>query len=113
MMRARAALYRHLQALFEMELRDLYRLSDFISYQPQPAEEHTERKRRWAYGKLKEIVEGRFGDFEILLASPNEVPPLGRVTLRYRNSQILTGALDSVTFAKIGAAVKHHQLEKV
>lgn len=111
-MRARAALFRQLQAFFETELRGLYKISDFVPHEPQPAEERTERGRRFAYGKLKEIVEGRFGPFEVLIASPLEVPPLGRVTLRHPDLQI-SGPLDPATFAKMGAAVKHQQQERV
>lgn len=112
-MRARAALFRHLQVMFETHLRGVFRFDDFEPYVAQDAQPETKGKRRWAYGKTKEIVEGRVGDFEILIASPLEVPPLGRVSLRIFDGPVLvTGPMDVTTFDLVGKAIMLHQQEE-
>lgn len=110
-MRTRAGLFRLLQQFFEEHLRGVYAISDVAwnvaeDAVPQPG------RRRWAEGKLRDIVAGRFGDFEVHLASSQEVPPLGRVTFRYRGELLVAGVPDMVTFRAAGEAIKHHhQLE--
>jgi hypothetical protein len=112
MTRARAALFRHLQIFFETHLRGIHRYDEFAPYVAQDAEPEP-GKRRWAHGKLKEIVEGRFGDYEILLASPLEVPPLGRVSLRAVDGGFnISGPIDSATFDRMGEAIRFHHRQR-
>lgn len=113
-MRARVSLFRHLQIFFETHLRGVYRFDQFVPYPAHDATPMETGKRRWEFGKTKEIVEGRIGDFEVLLASPLEVPPLGRVALRKINGQtMVTGPLDPATFERMGEALKLHRKEMI
>ena len=110
-MRARAALFRQLREFFETQTTGIFNTGDVAYYVARPAEERTERGRRFAFGKEREIVEGKFGDYEIMIGSSLEFPPLGRVTLRWPEGEV-DGPMDIVTFERAGAAVRARGLNQ-
>jgi hypothetical protein len=107
-MRARSALFHHLQSFFETHLRGVFKYDDILPHVPEEVE-NTPGRRRNAYGRVKEIVQADFGRFQIMLASPHEAPPLGRVELRFDGKNFVSGPIDSDTFSRAGEAVKQIQ----
>jgi len=109
--RARAALFRQVREFLETQAVGLYGVGDVDYFVARPAEDKREGGRRFAYGKEREIVEGKFGEFEIVLESPNEAPPLGRVTLRWPGGEV-NGPIDRTTFERAGAAIRSRVINK-
>jgi hypothetical protein len=107
-MRARAALFRHLRAFFETQTIGMFRVNDCRIHVAEPAEKNTERRRRYAFGREKEIVEVDFGDYNMKVESPLECPPLGRVVLRWPGGEVV-GVIDQTTFDRAGEAVRSRQ----
>lgn len=114
-MRARTALFTHVRAFFDAHLLGLYRYDDCLVRPAQPVEEVPGR-RRFAEGKEREIVHVNFGDFDLVVLSPVEAPPLGRVELGVRTSEgvrnLVSGPIDTTTFALAASAIKTHQPEE-
>jgi hypothetical protein len=111
--RARAALFHHLQAFFETELRGLFRYDDVTPHVARPVEK-VPGKRRQAFGKVREIVDAGFGGYTVTLESSHEAPPLGRVTLKARGAEIASGPIDRSTFELLGSKIREreHQQER-
>lgn len=116
-MRARAALFHHLQEFFEKDLRGVFRYGDLTAHVARPVEKKP-KERRQAFGKVREIVEGSFGRYRISIESPHEAPPLGLVIFRAEDDATIeiSGPIDRTTFAQIGEKVReleHKQEESV
>ena len=110
-MRARAALFRQVREFLETQAVGLYGVRDVAYFVARPAEDKREGGRRFAFGREREIVEGKFGEFEIVLESPNEVPPLGRLTLRWPGGEV-DGPIDRMTFERAGAAIRGRAINR-
>lgn len=106
-MRARAALYRHLQTFFETQTRGIFSYDDAMPFPAQKADQ-VDGKRRFAFGKIKEIVEVRFGEYEMIIASPNEAPPLGKIKLRYPGGEVF-GPMDCQTWNRAGEIIRQQR----
>lgn len=104
-MNARAALYRHVREFIETQLVGLVTAVDLSHIPARPAAPKREGGRKFAFGKEQEIVEVRFGDYDLVVESPLEAPPLGRVTLRWPEGE-LAGPIDRTTFERAGAKVR-------
>lgn len=108
-MRARAALFRQIQAFFETQLLGLFRYGD-VSFRPAEEAPRIIGKRRYAYGKEKEIVHANFGVYDLKLLSPTEAPPLGRIEFgRTNGSQVeslVTGPIDPETFKRAASVIR-------
>lgn len=105
MISARRHLLGFARELFERELCGLYLWDDVRHHEPERAE-LLAHGRRNPLGKYRECVVMSFGDFRLEVASSEEAPPLGRVRL-YDNSDLRAeGPLDTMTWARIGRAIK-------
>lgn len=108
-MRARAALFRHVQTFFETQLLGLFRYGDVMFRPAEPAEKIT-GKRRYAYGREREIVHAHFGVYSLAILSPVEAPPLGRVEFgRCDGDQVeslVTGPIDPETFKRAASVIR-------
>lgn len=109
-MNGRAGLFRQLQQFFETELCGVYRW-DGVAHFPAEKTNRVEGERPNAFGKLKEIVAVRFGDYDLTVFSPNEDPPLGWAMLNYPNGAV-EGPLDQTTWARIGAFIRSQTQRK-
>lgn len=106
---ARQALFTHIRAFFEQHLRGIYSYDDCVV---RPAEEAPKvpGKRRFEYGRTREIVHVGFGDYDLVVLSPVEAPPLGRVELGRREPEgvvnLVTGPIDTTTFESAARIIK-------
>ena len=105
MISARRHLLGYARQLFEKELCGLYSWDDVRHHEPEKAET-VQHGRRNPLGKYRECVVMSFGDFRLEVASSEECPPLGRVRLYEDDNLRAEGSLDTVTWTKIGCAVK-------
>ena len=96
---------RLMQGLFERHLRGLYEWGKVDIHIPEEVEK-LPGQRRNAFGKFKEVVSIRLGIFDLTLESPNEAPPLGRITLDGPEGSIVEQSLDEIALDRIGAAIK-------
>lgn len=108
-MRARAALFRHVQVFFETQLLGLFRYGDVI-FRPADKAEKIKGKRLYAYGKEREIVVAQFGVYSLAILSPVEAPPLGRVEFGRSEGDgvesLVTGPIDPETFKRVASVIK-------
>lgn len=105
-MNGRLVLFRGLQVFFETELCGLYRWDQVAHYVPEHSEPEP-GKRKNIYGKYKEIVVVRFGDYDLSVFSPNQDPPLGWIMLNHHHGDtLIEGPLDAVTWSKVGEFIK-------
>lgn len=108
-MRARQALFGHIRGFFNDHLLGLYRFDDCLVRPAQPAEREN-GARRFAYGKDREIVHVGFGDYDLVVLSPVEAPPLGRVEFGMRDGEsvvnLVSGPIDPTTFERAGRVIK-------
>lgn len=78
---------------------------------PVPLAEIPQGKTRNPTGKYCEIVHVRFGVFDLEIASPEQTPPLGRVTLKSPDG-IVEGPPDPETWKKIAAQIaRNHEVK--
>lgn len=56
--------------------------------------------------KFKEVAVMRFDDFVLTVSSPEEAPPLGRVTLSKGANLLVNGTLDSAVWTRVAAAIR-------
>lgn len=100
MINARSRLLRGLREFVDSRLCGLVVWDRDVRLMP-PIEADRIGHRRNPEGKFKEIAGIVFGDYEILVSSPNEAGPVGTVTLRYLRSPVILGPLDQATWDKI------------
>ena len=112
MIRARVQLMRLLQEMFEKHLRGLYRWGQVEFHVAEQAEK-LPGKSRQAFGKYREIVSIRFGDYDLVVESSNERPPLGHVILTGPTGTIEEQSLDGVVLDRIGQVIRNQQKELV
>lgn len=107
---ARFGLSRHLQVFFETELRGRFRFDEisFLPAEPAPLPDGWHALRRPPFGKYRELIAIRFGQYDMSVASPNEKPPLGEIMLVYPGGQEY-GPLDSITWQRIGAFIRERE----
>lgn len=107
---ARNSLSRHLPIFFDTELRGLYRYDDAQKLPPEsaPHPEGMSALRRPPYGKYRELVEIRFGPYDLSVFSSNERPPLGEVVLIYADGEI-SGPIDQATWQRLGAFIRNRE----
>jgi hypothetical protein len=110
--RARVQLMRMLQGMFETHLRGLYRWGE-VAFHVAEAADKPEGKRKQAYGKFKEIVAIRFGDYDLTVESPNERPPLGHIVLTGPSGTIEIDSLDASALDQIGRRIRSQTEEVV
>lgn len=109
---ARFGLSRHIQAFFETELCGLFRF-DQVTIRPPESAAHPvglHPLRRPPFGRHREIVEIRFGQYDLAVSSPNEKPPLGEIVLSHPDGEE-TGPLDYVTWQRIGSLIRNRERE--
>jgi len=109
---ARPQLMRLLQGLFETHLRGLYRWGEVEFHVCEEAEKLPGKSRK-AFGKFKEIVSIRFGDYDLTVESPNERPPLGQLTLTGPAGMIEEHSLDAAVIDRIGKMIRSQQEELI
>lgn len=104
---ARFGLSRHLQVFFETELCGLYRFDEIqiLPAEDAPRPEGWSVLRRAPFGKYRELITIRFAMYELSVASPNENPPLGEITLIHPDGEE-RGPLDHATWKRIGAFIR-------
>lgn len=106
---ARYAISRHIPIFFDTELRGLYRYDQVAMLPPETASKPEGwGQRRAPYGKYREIVAIRFGQYDLTVSSPNESPPLGQVTLAYPDGEV-AGPLDQETWRRIGRLIRNRE----
>lgn len=110
----RLGLSRHVQVFFETELCGLFRFDQVDFMQPEAAKVPTgwSPLRRPPFGKHREVVEVRFGTYDLSVASPNEVPPLGEVVLTHADGKE-RGPLDEATWKHIGSIIRERESRNV
>lgn len=110
-MDARSILYRHLHEFFDRYLAGKFQWSE-IEHMAAELAVIPEGKTRNPLGKFKEVVHVRFGIFDLEIASPEETPPLGRVTLQSPDGKI-EGPPDSELWKQIAAAIaRQHEVKE-
>lgn len=120
MIRTRAMLLRQVQEFFHGHLVGLYsfdkvkiappELREPISDMVAPKDRRRMRAEREGLGKFKEQERLTFGLWEILIYSAAERPPVGELQLRMDGMELVKGALDPVTWQKIGERIRNaHQ----
>lgn len=113
MLNTRTVLVRHLREFFETHLVGVFRWQTGGA-PDEPAPPGTIRLRD---GELHEKVPGRrqlekgvavvdFDGYALMLHSPEEVPPIGKVVLFHEKYGSLEGPPDAPTWAKIAEAIK-------
>jgi hypothetical protein len=105
MISARRHLLGFARALFEKELCGLYSWDDVRHHEPEKAAP-ADHGRRNPLGKYRECCMMSFGNFRLEVASSEECPPLGRARLYDDGNLRAEGQLDTMTWAKIGRAIK-------
>lgn len=107
---ARHGLSRHLLAFFETELCGLFRYQDaeLMPAEDAPLPAGWSPLRRPPHGKYRELVAVRFGVYDLSVASPNECPPLGKITLAHPSGDEY-GPLDDSTWKRIGAFIRNRE----
>ena len=110
MIHARQQLFSLVRAMFDGHLRGLYCWDDLVMHVPEAVDNSPGRSRR-PFGKFKEVVSVRFGDYDLTLESSHERPPLGRVTLTGPAGTIEEQSLDSAVLDRIGEIIKSHHEE--
>lgn len=104
MIHARRALLAHVRAFVEQELCGIVRFDELEHIAPMDAEAPPGRRTN-PYGRHCEVVEVRFGNYDLAVKSPSEAPPLGSVELRYLGG-IEDGPLDPATWKRLGAFIR-------
>lgn len=110
MIHARAQLCRLLQNFFELQL-----CGDFSwgSAEILPAEAVVPvegGRARFPFGKTREIVSIRFGEFDLVVESSHEAPPLGRITITGSSGRLIEQSLDSSAWERIGRFVINERI---
>lgn len=105
MISARRALVGHLRTFFETQVAGLYGWNDVVMHPAEDADLDA-RGRRNPLGKHKEVVTVRFGEYELMLESPEHHPPLGRASLEHDGRVECDGPLDMATWVMIGNLIK-------
>lgn len=103
MIQARAALYGHLRTFIERELSDLVAY-DALRHGPADPE-FLPDGRPAGRNRFRERIRVMFGEYDLLMESTTEAPPLGRITLYWPGGSI-EGPLDSATWRKIADHIK-------
>jgi hypothetical protein len=98
---ARDQLFRQLQVFFETYLRGICAWHQ-VEHRPAEKVEPIEGRSRYPLGKFKEIVGVRFGLNDILVLSPEEAPPLGRIIVDGPNGRLELPSLDQESWRKAG-----------
>ena len=103
----RIGLSRHVQVFFETELLGLYRFdqAEFAVTEEAPRPPGMSPLRRPPFGWHREIVEVRFGTYDLSVSSPNEAPPLGEIVLVHPDGEE-RGPLDDTTWKQIGTFIR-------
>lgn len=107
MINGRLILYRHLQDFFEREIFEQYRWHQVRHCDPELAAVPAGRRRN-PLGRDRETARVLFDDYELEIASSEETPPLGRVTLMIAGREKIEGPIDPATWAKMGAYIRQH-----
>lgn len=113
MLHARSLLIRQVQCFFEEKLCGLYRWQ--TSGNPddeltpgvvriRPPEKYPKEKGRRQLDK--EVVAVDFGPYSLLVASPEEKPPVGNIIIFHQTLGSLEGPLDAATWARVEAFIK-------
>lgn len=109
MERTRQALCRNLQEFFETRLTGILPWPD-VALDP-PIKDDRPRSER--EGKYLGRVVARFAktdersyQFALMVESPVEAPPLGRITLQAWGSRDVTGPIDSTTWDRVAAVIR-------
>jgi len=117
MIHPHSALLRHAQDFFRSDLLGLYSWDRVQITSPELAPpiaaEASLRDRRAARDRREGRYLGQarliFGNWEILIYSPNERPPLGEVVLRPNEiggAVLVSGPIDAATWAEIGQKIR-------
>ena len=107
---ARYGLSRQLQAFFETELCGLFKFdaATILPPEPAPRPEGWSHLRRPPFGKFRELISVQFAQYNMEIASPNEKPPLGEISIFHHDGQE-SGPLDQTTWERIGAFVRKRE----
>ncbi len=57
-------------------------------------------------GKFREMIRMQFGQYDLMIESANEHPPLGRILLTGRGRDPVEGPIDPTTWTKIANHIK-------
>ena len=112
MLHARSQLMRLLQGFFETHLRGLYRWGE-VQFHVTEEVEKLANGRRSPFGKFKEVVSVRFGDYDLTVESPNERPPLGLIMLTGPHGTVEENSLDDAVLDRFADIIKAHHKETV
>lgn len=107
MIRSHRALLRQGQAFFLSDMVGVFEWGDVTVAPPELMP--PELRRDAGVGKFKEMERLVFGQWEILICSSHEKPPLGEVSLRERGFSeglLIVGPLDPVTWSRIGQYIR-------
>ena len=63
-------------------------------------------------GKFREMLRMQFGDYDLMVESSNEAPPLGRIVLTGRDDTV-EGPIDPSTWARIAAHIKQSKRSEI
>lgn len=110
MLHARYQLMRLLQGFFETHLRGLYRWGE-VKFHVAEEVDNPVGQRRSPFGKFKEVVSVRFGPYDLTVESPNQSPPLGKITLIGPGAEFGENSLDEAALGRCAAIIKTHHKE--
>lgn len=105
----RRHLVAHARVLFENELCGLFSWDEDVVLHPAEPNELLEGGRRNPLGKWRDSISMSFGHFRLEIESADEHPPLGQASLFHDGRLACEGALDALTWTKIGARIKESQ----
>lgn len=104
MIHPRAALISHIRTFVDTELAGLVRYDELEHYQPENLDSPPGYRPN-RYEKHKEKAEVRFGNYNLIVCSPSEAPPLGNVRLQYLGGHA-EGPLDMTTWHRLGTIIR-------
>lgn len=101
-----------MRSFFDTELCGAFTWNDIVPLSGEPAPRGAHNRRN-PTGEYREIAGISFGDYELVVKSPEEHPPLGEVVLTYPAGDVERGPIDAVLWKRLGTIICRRELTRI